>query len=189
MATYRVPARIEYAAAGGPGYNVWHVRTTSDDPGQLSDALGALDDFYTSFQSSYANSTLITLGEGMIKDPLGTPTYVDDDPRTVGGTGGTSIGPTLLSVCVSWRTAVATRSGRGRTFLGPFIAGVNDATDGTPSAGGLEAYRDAAAALIAASGGVDGWAIGVLSVKDGVIRDITGATIRDKWSFLSSRRD
>ena len=190
MSIVRVPVRIEYAQAGGPGYNVWHFRTADDDPGtwQLGDALDALEAFYTSLRALYPTTTRIYIGEGMVKDPLGSPEYVDDDSRVLTGSTVGGVNSTLLAIVVSWRTTSATRSGRGRTFLGPLSANTNQG-DGTPLDANVTGVRTAAQTLVNASTGPGGWSVGVLSTKQGVFRDITGSTVRDRFSFLSSRRD
>lgn len=192
MATIRVPVTIEYPQEGGPGKNVWNVRTVGpseeDDVDQVGDALDALVAFYTDILTYYPQTTVITLGTGMIRDPLGTPTYFPDDVRTLTGvTGGDYLSP-LLAVSVGWRTSVATRSGRGRTFVGPFNGAVNDG-DGTVDGGFLTVLRAAAVDLVDASMASAGWSIGVLSVKQGLIRDITGSAVQDRFAYLSSRRD
>jgi hypothetical protein len=188
MPTVRIPVRIDYTNAGGPGYNVWHVRTVSELPGtDLSEPLNALEAFYTKCKALYQPGTRIVIGEGMINDPLGSPTYVDDDSRTVLGSGASGATPTMVALCVSWRTQAATRSGRGRTFLGPVAMGTLQA-DGTPEPAILAACRNAALDLVGDSMTANGWAFGVLSTKERLIRDFTGSTIRDRWAVLTSRR-
>lgn len=191
MAIFRVPARIEYTAPGGPGVNVWHVRTTgtlpSDDTSELHNAIDALKVFYDAIKASYNSATKITLGENIVKDPLGSPEYETDYSQVVTGTASGNIAPTLLAVVVGWRTVSATRSGRGRTFLGPLAGGAMD-TDGTITGANLTTIRTAAAALVTASLAPGGWSVGVLSHKDGLFRDAIGSSVRDRMSYLSSRR-
>ena len=190
MSIVRVPVRMDFTQPGGPGYNVWHIRTADDNPEtwELSGALDALEDFYQANAGLYHAGTTITIGEGMVRDPLGSPTYVDDDVRTLTGGNGSAPGSTMLAVVVSWRTTSATRSGRGRTFLGPITSAVVSG-DGTPSNLFITQARAAATALVAASTAANGWAIGVLSTKQGIFRDAVGSSVRDRYSFLSSRRD
>lgn len=192
MGIFRVPVTITHPSLPGPAMNVFHVRTigpSGDDADQLGDALDALEEFYNGFGGFMPAGTQVTLGEGMIKDPLGNPEYQDDDSRILNFNTGPA-GPTsvLLAVVVSWRTSSASRSGRGRTFTGPFQTGLAD-PDGTPNAALLNAVRASGVGLVNSSGGPGGWAVGILSVKQGLLRDITGSTVRDRWSFLSSRRD
>lgn len=189
MPIIRVPARIEFVGPGAPGFNVFHVRTVSEAGDELEQALDALEEFYNDLRSVYHVGTRIVLGEGMIRDPLGSPTYVEDDRRVIQGNGSGGIGPQLLAVVVSWRTQSASRSGRGRSFIGPLSSNMLDGTDGTPVPAAMTAIRSAADGLVNASTGLNDWAVGVLSTKQGILRDITGNTVNDRFSFLSSRRD
>lgn len=192
MGIVRIPVTVTNNLPGGPFMNVLHVRTVGggdDDAVDVGHALDALVSFYTSIRTLYPNGSVIKMGEGMILDPLGSPTYFPDDSRTVttgAVAGGTT--STLLSIVVSWRTMSASRSGRGRTFIGP-LNGDAITTDGTPADSAVNMIRNAAAALVEDSDSLNGWALGVLSTKEGILRDVTGSSVRDRWSFLSSRRD
>lgn len=188
MPIYRVPVRIDYKADGGPAFNVLHVRTVSSARDELIGALDAIEEFYQDARTVYRPDSTITLGEGMIKDPLGSPEYVNDDRRVVAGGGGGGTTPTLIAICVSWRTSSASRSGHGRTFLGPVQLSAVDAVDGTPTNEVLATVNSAAQGLVNSSSGLNDWAVGVLSTKQGLLRDITGFTVRDRFAFLSSRR-
>ena len=188
MAIVRVPVRIEYPMDGGPGFNIWHVSTQpGGQPGDLGEALDALTTFYTALKGYYPMPGKITIGEGMINDPLGSPTYVDDDSRSITTSGPTAGTPAFVALVCGWRTASATRSGRGRTFLGPFVTGALE-SNGTPAPSTMLAVRNAATALVDDSQSANGWAIGVLSTKQGTFRETTGVTVRDRWAILSSRR-
>lgn len=191
MAIWRVPVRIDWGQPENPAFNVWHLRTVDNQQGAgsaLRDGLNALQEFYEDMTSVYARNTTITIGESMIGDPLGSPFYADDDPRVVTGSGSAEQAAALLAVVCSWRTSSATRSGRGRTFVGP-LAFDTAGNDATPSPLTMSAIRSAATGLVNSSGGANGWAVGVLSIKQGLLRDITGFTARDRYSYLSSRRD
>lgn len=189
MAIIRVPVRIDYPVAGGPGFNILHISTQpGGQPGDLGEALDAIQQMYATMAGLYTGGTTITLGEGMINDPLGSPTYVDDDPRTITGTGGAGSAPSLLAVVAGWRTASATRAGRGRTFFGPIDQSALE-NDGTVSPGTLPVIRGAVNAFLDDSRSANGWAFGVLSVTQGTFREATGVSVRDRFAFLSSRRD
>ena len=189
MPIYRVPVKIEYPHGGGPGYNVFHVRTVTSLRNELIGALNAIEQFYIDTRSLYPSGVKHTIGEGMIKDPLGAPEYVNDDPRVRLGEGSPTVAPALLALTVSWKTSSATRSGRGRTFLGPVCEDAMQGSDGTPLNTIMTTVRNAADKLVQDSTEMQDWSIGVLSVKQGLLRDITGYTVKDKWSYLSSRRD
>lgn len=190
MSILRIPVRIDYPYAGGPGFNIWHARfvDSTPPPALLGDALDALELFYSTIDSTIVTGTTFTLGEGMILDPLGSPTYVDDDSRTVTGSDGAGSMSNLLCITVGWRTISATRSGRGRTFVGPMGIGTAG-NDGTPADSVLTTIRGAATDLIDTSTNANGWAFGVLSTKQALLRDFTGSTVKDRYTFLSSRRD
>ena len=191
MTIIRVPAKITHNYAGGEAMNVWHCRTADDDPAtwQLDGALDALQTFYTAVGSLYPTGTTIRIGEGMVGDPLGAPFYVDDDPRTIAPAPSSAlVDATFLAIVVGWRTTSATRSGRGRTFLGP-LSGTHSQGNGTPLDTTLTTVRNAATALITASTGQAGWSWGVLSTTTGIFRDVTGSSVKDRFAYLSSRRD
>lgn len=193
MAIVRIPVKVsEPGQSGGPWMNVWNARTVSDTGNdfseQVSETLDALEAFYNSLRPILVSGTDIVLGEGMIRDPLGSPTYVNDDRRVVTGAAVGDRLTALLAVVVSWRTSSATRSGRGRTFVGPFTEGSNG-VDGTPELGTLNTIRSASADLLQASSAPYAWSLGVLSTKQKVLRDFTAFTVADRWSYLSSRRD
>jgi hypothetical protein len=190
MPIVRVPVRIDYPVEGGPGANILHVRTTdsNQETWELPSALNALATFYQEIAENYPSGTTITIGEGMVVDPTTAPAYVDDDVKIINGSGGAPPAPALLSLCVSWRTSSATRSGRGRTFLGPIHKDALDST-GTVEVSVLNRTRAAVNGLVADSQTLNGWSLGVLSTKQGVLRDVTGGTVRDRFAYLSSRRD
>lgn len=191
MGTYRIPVKIEGSQTpGGPWMNVLHVRLVDDsETGELGSALDAIEAFYETVSTFMSADLTITIGEGMIRDPLGAPEYVNDDRRVITGAGAINQNlSALLAVVVSWRTSSATRSGRGRTFVGPLVWNAQEG-NGTPSPTVLAAIATAADDLVSASTGVNGWSFGVLSTKQGLFRDVTGFTVRDRFAFLSSRRD
>lgn len=186
MATYKVPVSITHPGLGGVAYNVFHLRC--EDDGDLGDAMGALVDFYEACAGMYPDNTNVLVGDGVIKDPYGSPTYASFTPVLVESTGIAAQSPQLLAMVVSWRTTAATRSGRGRTFIGPLNTNCWEA-DGTPATAYLAGLVGAAQDLVDASTGLGGWAFGVYSHKDSVLRDFIGSGVKDRASFLSSRRD
>jgi hypothetical protein len=89
---------------------------------------------------------------------------------------------------VGWRTASATRAGRGRTFLGPIGSGALD-SDGTIKSDTLDAVRTAAQDLVADSLGFGNGALVVYSPTHDIARDFTASAVRDQFAVLRSRRD
>jgi hypothetical protein len=191
MATFRVPVRISHAGGGGDAYNIMHFRTIGpslDDQDQLNTGIVALRNLYDGIRDMYASTTTIHIAEAVIKDPLGSPEYFDSDSFVVTGSRVGGVEPTLLAVCATWRTTSATRSGRGRTFFGPLGTGLV-AADGTPDNGDLGVLRSSISTFLNRSQGPEGWSFGVLSTKQRLFRDVTAYTVRDRFAYLSSRRD
>lgn len=191
MSTYRVPIVHTYAGAGGPGLNVWHVRTTGDEVPSGSDLQALVQiirDFYTAVAIIFPSTSVLTYG--------GVATTIGDDPQydasapawSVQGSGQSSTLSPLLQICVGWLTTSASRSGRGRTFLGPLSAQVQEA-NGTPTGTALGVVRAAALELVADSAGFANGAVTVYSPTQDLARDITGSATRDVFAYLSSRRD
>lgn len=187
MTIFKIPVKLAYTQGGSPGVNVWHARIVNEET-DLENALDALAAFYNAVKVNMRNSTQITIGSGMIRDPYGNPTYVDDDVTVLTGGGSSASLSPLLAYCINWKTASASRSGRGRTFIGPLTIDNNE-VDGTPAAAPLNAVRTAATNLVATSQGIGGWSFGVYSQKQGILRDFTGSSVADKFAYLSSRRD
>lgn len=189
MSIFRVPVSVSFPQAGGPAMNVLHVRTADVDTAEeIGNALDALEAFYTAIQIYFPQYAQIRLGEGMVQDVLGSPVYYPDDLRVINSSSSLPPAATLLAVVVSWRTVSATRSGRGRTFIGPIQTNAIDG-DATPSAALISALNTAAGNLVSASTGAGGWSLCVLSQKEHLARDVTGHRVRDRWGVLRSRRD
>jgi hypothetical protein len=189
MAIARVRVKLPNPAGTGDAYNIWHVRTTGspeEDTPLLQNAVDALGTFYDGIRNHLTAGT-VTVGDSVIWDPIGSPTYANINPVTV-TTAGNGASPALLAVTVTWYTNSATRSGRGRTFVGPWNHATTE-SDGTVNSNQLAALRAAAAGLLADSQSANGWAIGVLSIKQGIFRDATSYAVRDRFAYLSSRRD
>lgn len=193
MPIYRHPVRIVDSRLGGEGANVWHIRTGGGigEGLTIERASEWLREFYDEIKGQFPSGCEIRF-EGVatevaVEDPAlmeGLTTW------TVTGTGGGTALPPANALCISWRTASATRAGRGRTFLGPLALGLTDA-DGTPSSAALTALRSAIDTLVGKSTGpdADGAAVAVYSPTQNLARDITSGTVRDQYAVLRSRRD
>lgn len=185
---FRYAVRLDYPNGGGPGYNIWHFRgpTAGTDSQQAVDAIQA---FYQACIAYYQGGTTITGPDDVVADvDTGAPTFEAVDGFSLGPVAGTSTLPPALQAVVGWRTASATRSGRGRTFVGPLSGGAAQA-DGTPGPELLAAMATGAQAVLDYNGTIDDGALGVWSPTTSTFRDFTGFRIRDVFAVLRSRRD
>lgn len=204
MAIYRIPVKLEWQGSpGGPGVNVWHCRVGSlGDPsndaliGQVDGPLAALDDYYRDQLGNFGHGVVITVGDGIteISNPE-APRGVEVTAPTMAATSTTGM-PPLLAICISWKTSLARRAGRGRTFLGPVSTSPADTNDGTLLDAALVDIKNRAQQLVDLSTSANGWAFGVYgksqpgdALSGKVLRDFTGVSVSDKWAYLSSRRD
>lgn len=194
MPIYRASVRITSPNLGGDGANIWHIRTAGGvgNDGRLNEAMGWIEQFYIDCSQAFSPSTAIVFDGTVTEIATNEPTITEGlDTFTVPGVGASGDLPPANALVVGWRTALANRRGRGRTFLGPLSRGASE-DNGTPTALILEKVRDAAAALVASStdsevlGSVS---VGVWSPTDNVLRDVTGASVRDRFAVLRSRRD
>jgi hypothetical protein len=192
MAVWRTRVNLAFAAGEGVGTNTWTVRTVSDtgSTSQIATLMGGVQSFYTAIQATFpTNSTFTWDGTAQqlgVPDPqLITPA----SPWTVTGTGAASTyGPAPAMICVTWRSSLANRRGRGRTFLGPLIPGAFQA-DGSLATATLGGFRTAAANLVtfSTSSAVAG-ALAVWSETDQVARDFIASSVTDQVAVLRSRR-
>nr|CRY97286.1 hypothetical protein [uncultured prokaryote] len=190
MATFRLAVDINWThGSGSPGANVWHGRTTSGlDGSEIGGLVDDLEAFYTSIASLYTSDTVLSFSG----EVAGVGDDADDSlvvpGWTVTGSGSPNALSTALQLCISWRTGSGGRSGRGRTFIGPFNASTADA-NGLPLASKTASLNAAAAALVAAGGARGNGSFGVYSPTDNVIRDFVSGAAANKFAILRSRRD
>jgi hypothetical protein len=203
MALFRVPVNISFPGAGSPGVNVWHIRTSGVSGGtELTEAnvlIGYIRTFYNTIVAHYPATTTLTLGTvtELLTSREIVPTFA-----TVTGTG-TGSAPQALALVVTWRTSIAARRGRGRTFLGPHVT-TDIQNDGTPSAALISDVNAAATTMLSSSTGYGSGAVGVWGYSAAKtpgkanprnpadareFRDFTGKAVRDLFGVLRSRRD
>jgi hypothetical protein len=185
---FRAVVEINSGFLGGIGTNTWHGRTAAQPELALA-ALGAmLEDFYLGVFSYMA--TPITLNFSGIWQGVGPDQgeVLETAPWNVADGGTRAPLPPAIAQVVTWRTALASRSGRGRTFLGPMAAGTLQ-NNGTPTEESRAAIQTAATALIAASDGLGDGAFGVWSSTDQIFRDFRTASVPNEYAVLRSRRD
>lgn len=193
MPTYRATVLLRFAAGGGAGTNTWHFRT--DNPigieNEPSTIMGWVRDFYTACAPFYPSSTVSSWDGSYTEVLTDAPAY--SPPVTGWSVNGTNTdqgyaGAASMAV-VTWRTELASRSGRGRTFVGPLAKSVIEG-NGSLTTTALATLRAAGAALVGQSNTNDGvGALGVFSPTQNVFRDMVGATVTDQVAVLRSRRD
>ena len=203
MAIFRVPVNIAFPGAGSPGANIWHIRTINTNlVTELSEAntlIGYIRAFYFANITEFPATTVFSLGTVTEEE---TSREIAPTFATVTGTGVGSA-PQSLAMVVTWRTAIAARRGRGRTFVGPLSTATMQ-NDGTPSTSSRNAIVTAAAALVTSSVAFGNGAIGVYGYDAAktpgvgnprnpadakVFRDFTGSAVRDLFGIMRSRRD
>lgn len=189
MATYRYNVGVSWPGIGSPGVNVWHFRTDNDPDDFTDGPIALIKQLYAAINGSFPTPVTWTGPSEAIQDPYGSPTYAPVTSWSLTGAGSSLTGNRSTQACITWRTNSATRSGRGRTFLGPLAPDAVDTGTGRLAAGLVSTLQSAANALVSGNGNIANGAVGVFSRSDGVLRDITQARVRDIPAVLRSRRD
>lgn len=189
MAIYKHPVALKYATGSKAGVNVWHFRSplfTVPGPQSISTLI---KNFYTAINAFLPTDMSATF-DGVLTE-VGTTT--PGQPAlatgwTVTGAGATTVyGPAGVGMVVGWRSALATRRGRGRTFIAPMTA-QSMQSDGTILDFNLNTIRNAAQTLVTASLADGNGALVVWSPTDNVGRDVVSVKVNDKVAWLSTRR-
>lgn len=190
MTLYRLTVRTVFPGGSKAGTNTWHIRTTTAPvpgaPGVVSIVKAFYDGIKGNFGAAYSWSFDGVLAEVGTATPAQPPQI---DPWTVTGSTGGNLdsGPAGVGAVVGWRSSLATRRGRGRTFISPLPAGCFEG-DGTLSAAFLASLRTAASQMVTSSLADGNGAISVFSQSDNVGRDIVSSKVNDRVAYLSSRR-
>src|SRR4026208_527250 len=126
MGIWRTQVQSTFPIGSKHGVNTWHIRTQDlgDNSQTIQDLMNQVGGFY------YAVAAKVPGSGHFVWD--GTAVEVGtEDPAAGGGVqafdlGGRSgtgnWGPAPAMACVTWRSAKASRRGRGRGVLGPFAA-------------------------------------------------------------------
>lgn len=191
MPIYRTVVETRGAMLGGVGVNTWHFRTPgspTSDATALQAASDALETFYAAYITSIAPSNVTVSAPSLWIELAEEPTSVQLDPWSTASTGSNTTLPSAVALVVGWRTALAARSGRGRTFINPVRSTLVEA-NGTPTTAAVTAMATAGLALINAFDAPATGAFVVWSPTDGVGRDFVNVAVQDKFAVLRSRRD
>jgi hypothetical protein len=183
---YKVRVQANYPGPGGPGLNTFHLNATDDTAFQAAQL--PLKQLYQALAGTMVIGGTYTAVQDAIKDPYGQPVRITVPAWSVAGNAGGAMLPPQTMVCVSWRTALATRSGSGRSFFGPSATGLLD-TDGTIQTASLQIIRDGAHAFATSQGTAGAWTYGVYSRKQQALRPFVDGVVRDRFAVLRSRRD
>lgn len=192
MGVYRATVDLGFAAGSGRGTNTWCLRTVdTDTEDEISVLMARVQQFYGALAlvvpDSYAfrwDGQVRQLG---VSDPELLPQQDPWETFGAGASGPAYTGAASMA-CVTWRTSLATRSGRGRTFIGPLRPAAVQA-DGTLDGEALSSLRQAAATLIDRSDEIATLgAIAVWSDRLQQARDIIGSSVTDQVAVLRSRR-
>lgn len=187
------------AAAGQIGINVHFLQATAiagvptyeNQCTPLAVALGALYIPLLNGRATYRGVTLqrwmapLPLAEPVISALIGTP-----------GTGGGTPLPTDVCGAITWRTGVAGRRFRGRSYV-PFPASTDMDADGSPTAGYITRLQALVAGIvpsfITTDGGLNGvtWTKQVMHVRvpPGVSSPVTSGLGRKYWNDQHRRGD
>lgn len=197
MAVYRLPVNLQWIGPGSPGANIWHFRTQStvDDSAEVSGAVSAIRAFYFSLAGVNILAPNLFMSATEAVDVESQEVKSVDFATINTGTAGTDA-PEVLQICIGWRTSIAARRGRGRTFLGPLNGSALE-SNGSIAEAAVTAVTNSAEALVEASDSANGWGVGVYGLQTSgtgpngpkVLRDFTGARVRDRFAVLRSRRD
>lgn len=143
---YRVTVNVQ--DWNGLNVNVFHCDSSTVAPADFGAAAFTLfSTFYGDIESIYTSSAIV--GIGQIIDLSTTPvTYVPFDPTPFTMSVSGSRADARQAITVTWRSAVATKRGRGRSFLGPLNVSFFDDTSGLIESSYVTAIDSAAAALI-----------------------------------------
>lgn len=191
MAVWRATVVIASPYLGGVGTNTWHARTESEEltgNSELASIASAIGTFYDNIETHFAGATTRSFDGAWHR----AEDAEDGQVSTVTGFSETNgIGPPLPPancLVVSWRTSSGSRSGRGRTFLGPMGTGCLQ-DNGTPVEAVRTQIESMAAAFITAVNTPATSGVGVWSRKDQTLRDFTSGTVANQFAVLRSRRD
>jgi hypothetical protein len=143
------------ATGTGPYANVFHIFTGTPSVARANAHIGALKTFYTTLVGgAFPTSSSVLLGRVVTVVDANPPVYIPATSQTVTGTNGTGYLAPQVCAVISWKSSVATRKGRGRTYIGPLAAAMGTSA-GNFAAGNLALIQSAASALITAITAID----------------------------------
>lgn len=190
MPIYRMTVRTSFPGGSAAGTNTWHFRKSAPIVPGPDSTVTLVRNFYSGIKSLFGSTYKWTWDGTLQEVATTTPSLVGIQSGWTeqGSSGGNmDTGPAGVGLCVTWRSSIANRRGRGRTFIAPLPAQWYQ-TDGTLLDANLVTLRTAANALVSGSVADGNGAVTVFSHVDNIARDIVAASVTDRVAFLSSRR-
>jgi len=185
MPIVRVVAEVVRGAAV-VGANVFHASLDgSNDTSDVNVFISDLGDFYTALAGMYTGDSTINVG-GVVATVGEDPNYfVPATTVSVDCNGSNTAQPNNSAAIVTWRTGLAGRSYRGRTYLGPFANGTTDGNGTNLPSANQDAIQAAADDLVTASATSAQYSLVVWSEKLQSGTVVTAGQCRD---YLASQR-
>jgi len=154
VALYQITATI--TAWNGTNVNVWHTKRGGGTTSDASLAAATIQQFYDTVKAQFAASATISVDK-CIDLSVSPPQYVPITVPALVTSTGSGRSDARLACCISWRTNVATRRGRGRTFIGPLNSSANSTSTGLLASAVTSGLQTGANALLTAlaTGSVD----------------------------------
>jgi hypothetical protein len=188
----KVPVKITHPALPNPGLNVWHLRLQdgieAPSPQQAGEALSELHSSYDTWLATLSGLAVFSFDGEVTTEEAEPRAYDIGFPWAAGNQGAGQVLPPANCIVAGWGTGLATRRGRGRTFLGPLQATAVQA-DGTPSQAALDNIRAGQDSLLAYNQANPGDEWGLWSRTAQTFRPFVSRTVHDKFAVLRSRRD
>jgi hypothetical protein len=192
MPIWRMPVVITSPVLPDPGVNIWHLRSVAE-PEAADGQVAALSElvrlFYNTIKEIFNVATRVQFDGDVTRVDEGDPFLISGVP-TWSLVGGNAVAPLPPQDClvVAWRTQNPTKSGRGRTFLGPMTQASVEA-NGTPTEPHRTLVQGACSALVTGNDAFGNGAVGVWSPTQQIFRDFKSGSVANRFAILSSRRD
>lgn len=192
---YRIACNIT-APNCNPAANIYHVTNGQTGDVGIGAVLTAFKTFYDAIATFFGTGTNISIGAS-VRDVSVTPNRIIavSPLASVGSSGGEPL-PANAALVVTWRTALAGRSFRGRTYLGPSTETVN--SSGVAASGTVNTISTAANALITNIDAIAGMNFGVYAFRRtqppysetpfDASEPITSATVNGLWDSQRRRQ-
>lgn len=194
---------------GDESVNVFHVCTDETLPLSAPEA-AQIDSAFLAMYQLFTSGTFPAVGFGSMRHPLAILDMIrvydlsvvpnpppHEFPHSVAGAAAHTVAPLECCATVTMRTANGTRRGRGRNYIGPLGGAAYEVSTATlppklaSGATGMTGLAEAFRALnvnLQALSLLNNARLGVLSVADGVCREITSVRI-DTRPDTQRRRD